>query len=227
MTPYLYLFWAATHAPLGSWGDTSTLYGWPAVGFWTHFLRKEYGTFALYSGDEGKNNTLWLAAVKYGQNAMKDALMVPSAACLYAQHALPGPDKRVWRLAARVGGAAWRWVLAQTERDSGAELWDGRAHVLCVLHVGVPRAGQPAVGQAVGHIVLFGFLALGTTPALAAYARATRCPVLTYPNVLPGIEALLSLLGLWYRPRIVLRTRYAMSGIDVGIAVAFLCDVWY
>jgi hypothetical protein len=27
LTPYLYLFWAATHAPLGSWGDTSTLSG--------------------------------------------------------------------------------------------------------------------------------------------------------------------------------------------------------
>ena len=54
LTPYLYLFWAATHAPLGSWGDTSTLSGWPAVGFWTHFLRKEYGTFALYSGNEGE-----------------------------------------------------------------------------------------------------------------------------------------------------------------------------
>ena len=25
LTPYLYLFWAATHASLGSWGDTSSL----------------------------------------------------------------------------------------------------------------------------------------------------------------------------------------------------------
>eukprot|EP00960_Hanusia_phi_P058123 763778-Hanusia_phi.AAC.19 len=74
LSPYLYLFWAATHglfsssslrlrrlcslvsaAPLGSWGDTSTLSGWPAVGFWTHFLRKEYGTFALYSGKESSS----------------------------------------------------------------------------------------------------------------------------------------------------------------------------
>ena len=27
LTPYLYLLWAATHAPLGSWGDTSTFSG--------------------------------------------------------------------------------------------------------------------------------------------------------------------------------------------------------
>jgi hypothetical protein len=65
LSPYLYLFWAATHAPLGSWGDTSTLSGWPATGFWTHFLRKEYGTFSLYSGSNGKNMlveamTLWM-----------------------------------------------------------------------------------------------------------------------------------------------------------------------
>ena len=65
LSPYLYLFWAATHAPLGSWGDTSTLGGWPATGFWTHFLRKEYGTFSLYSGSNGKNMlvealTLWM-----------------------------------------------------------------------------------------------------------------------------------------------------------------------
>ena len=69
LTPYAYLFWAATHAPLGSWGDTSTLSGWPAVGFWTHFLRKEYGTFALYSGDEGKGGQkqLMLAVSLYAK----------------------------------------------------------------------------------------------------------------------------------------------------------------
>ena len=60
LTPYLYLLWAATHAPLGSWGDTSWgrmrtegfASGWPAVGFWTHFFRREYGTLKLYSGEE-------------------------------------------------------------------------------------------------------------------------------------------------------------------------------
>lgn len=71
LSPYLYLFWAATHAPLGSWGDTSTLSGWPAVGFWTHFLRKEYGTFSLYSGSNQKN-MLWQALSLWMEHAFKD-----------------------------------------------------------------------------------------------------------------------------------------------------------
>jgi hypothetical protein len=72
LTPYLYLFWAATNAPLGSWGDTSTLSGWPAVGFWTHFLRKEYGTLKLYSGDDGQVGLeqLVLALKLYAENLL-------------------------------------------------------------------------------------------------------------------------------------------------------------
>lgn len=71
LTPYLYLFWAATHAPLGSWGDTSTLGGWPAVGFWTHFFRREYGTFSLYSGSKEKNNLAQSLSL-YCVHAFKD-----------------------------------------------------------------------------------------------------------------------------------------------------------
>ncbi len=42
LSPYLYLPIAANTPKKGSWGDTSTLYG-----FFTHILRKEYGTFSL------------------------------------------------------------------------------------------------------------------------------------------------------------------------------------
>jgi len=76
LTPYLYLFWAATHAPLGSWGDTSTLRGYPATGFWTHFLRQEYGTFALYSGGKPQKSQLVEALSLYCTHAAKDTLFL-------------------------------------------------------------------------------------------------------------------------------------------------------
>jgi hypothetical protein len=42
LLPYLYLVVAARHPPAVSWGSTST---WD--GFWTHVLRREYGSFQL------------------------------------------------------------------------------------------------------------------------------------------------------------------------------------
>ena len=48
LTPYAYLPLAGMHAAFGAWGELDTL-----EGFATHFLRREYGTFRLYSGDDG------------------------------------------------------------------------------------------------------------------------------------------------------------------------------
>ena len=48
LTPYLYLPLAGRSAAFGAWGEVDS---WE--GFLTHFLRKEYGTFRLYSGNEG------------------------------------------------------------------------------------------------------------------------------------------------------------------------------
>ncbi len=42
LTPYLYLVLAGSHAAAVTWGATQT---W--AGFWTHVLRREYGTFRL------------------------------------------------------------------------------------------------------------------------------------------------------------------------------------
>ena len=42
LIPYLYLPWASANLQAVSWGDLTT---WD--GFWTHFFRKEYGTFQL------------------------------------------------------------------------------------------------------------------------------------------------------------------------------------
>lgn len=51
LLPYLYLLLSGLRAPYGSWGDTTT---W--AGFMTHLLRKEYGTFRLFSGNGGQRS---------------------------------------------------------------------------------------------------------------------------------------------------------------------------
>ncbi|EKX41692.1 hypothetical protein GUITHDRAFT_112399 [Guillardia theta CCMP2712] len=60
LTPYVFLFTHAKYAPLGSWGDTSTF-----DGFMTHFLRKEYGTFQLYSGNDMQQKQVLVATLRY------------------------------------------------------------------------------------------------------------------------------------------------------------------
>lgn len=51
LAPYLYLPIAAIIDPKhGSWGHVSTL-----EGFVHHFLRRDYGTFKLFSGEQGRN----------------------------------------------------------------------------------------------------------------------------------------------------------------------------
>jgi hypothetical protein len=52
LTPYLYLPLAGRLPPLGAWGEVDT-----AQGLATHFLRKEYGTFRLYSGEDGSKES--------------------------------------------------------------------------------------------------------------------------------------------------------------------------
>ena len=63
LLPYIYIVWAAHDAPPGSWGNTAT---WD--GFWKHFLRSEYGTFRLYSGDDGTSDQLMLALSYYAHD---------------------------------------------------------------------------------------------------------------------------------------------------------------
>ncbi|GAM25052.1 hypothetical protein SAMD00019534_082270 [Acytostelium subglobosum LB1] len=63
LSPYLYLIIAPTLRPTEySWGNTSTL-----KGFMTHFLREEYGTLQLYSGDSG-STTLSQRIILYFEN---------------------------------------------------------------------------------------------------------------------------------------------------------------
>lgn len=69
LSPYLLLFPMATYRPLGSWGDTSTV-----EGFIKHLLRKEYGTFALYSGSDAQQAQLIPANLRYFSHLASDSL---------------------------------------------------------------------------------------------------------------------------------------------------------
>jgi hypothetical protein len=59
LSPYLYLPWAASRHPLVAWGDPSS---WS--GFWSHLLRREYGTFRLASEEVGASGA-WLPRVAH------------------------------------------------------------------------------------------------------------------------------------------------------------------
>ncbi len=62
LMPYIYLPVTATYNPtLGSWGHLNSL-----DGFLHHFLRRDYGTFQLFSGATGKNTEkLWARNTAY------------------------------------------------------------------------------------------------------------------------------------------------------------------
>ena len=77
LTPYIFLYSHAYHAPLGSWGDTGTL-----EGFITHFTRKEYGTFQLYSGSDGQKNMALKSTMLYLYSLKDDGLVVSHVSCI-------------------------------------------------------------------------------------------------------------------------------------------------
>ncbi len=58
LLPYLFMFYLGRQRLLIAWGDFST---WD--GFWTHVLRREYGTFQLATG--GKENAGFLSKIYY------------------------------------------------------------------------------------------------------------------------------------------------------------------
>lgn len=65
--PYLYLPWAAAKKFIFSWGEAET---WD--GFWVHFLRSEYGTLQLASGEDEADMLVNLG--KYGEDLLRQSL---------------------------------------------------------------------------------------------------------------------------------------------------------
>uniref|UniRef100_A0A7S4JJE5 DUF2723 domain-containing protein n=1 Tax=Guillardia theta TaxID=55529 RepID=A0A7S4JJE5_GUITH len=73
LSPYVYLPLAGRQAAFGAWGELDTV-----DGFLTHFLRKEYGTFRLYSGNENSKigEQLWEALFLYVKNFTFESTLV-------------------------------------------------------------------------------------------------------------------------------------------------------
>jgi hypothetical protein len=70
LSPYIYLpIVSIKGAPLGGWGDQSDF-----AGFKKHFLREEYGTFRLFSGNEQRGDQLALALKMYFFNYSSQSL---------------------------------------------------------------------------------------------------------------------------------------------------------
>jgi hypothetical protein len=91
LAPYAYLPFAAGRgldgsSTPGAWGATHTL-----DGFMTHVLRKEYGTFRLYSGASRGDHRMWLGLRRYGANLMAETsgLALPLMAVAVVSAMLP------------------------------------------------------------------------------------------------------------------------------------------
>mmetsp|Transcript_27528 Transcript_27528/g.65124 ORF Transcript_27528/g.65124 Transcript_27528/m.65124 type:complete len:530 (-) Transcript_27528:41-1630(-) len=75
LTPYAYLPFAGKNAGFGAWGEMDSM-----EGFLTHFLRKEYGTFRLYSGNDNKHGEqLSKALVLYVKNVSMESMLTIGA----------------------------------------------------------------------------------------------------------------------------------------------------
>eukprot|EP00960_Hanusia_phi_P062906 765298-Hanusia_phi.AAC.9 len=71
LSPYLLMFLSSTKGAVGSWGDQTTL-----TGFLTHLLRREYGTFRLYSGDDRQYTSLGRWVMLYAQDFAENFLWI-------------------------------------------------------------------------------------------------------------------------------------------------------
>ena len=74
LTPYMLMPWSASRgalAQLGSWGDQRSV-----AGLLKHFLRREYGTFRLYSGTDAEYTSLLTWIQLYAGSLSENFLMV-------------------------------------------------------------------------------------------------------------------------------------------------------
>jgi len=74
LMPYALMHWSASRgnlAQLGSWGDQRTI-----SGLIKHFLRREYGTFRLYSGSDASYTSLFTWVQLYAWNLSENFLVV-------------------------------------------------------------------------------------------------------------------------------------------------------
>ncbi len=85
LLPYLFLFYLGQNRALYAWGDFST---WD--GFFTHVLRREYGSFSLATGDK-ENAHFWSKIFYFAQEMVRNIYWPGVAAILYAVYRLARP----------------------------------------------------------------------------------------------------------------------------------------
>ena len=94
LVPYAYIVYASGRgldgsSTPGAWGATHTL-----SGFVTHVLRKEYGTFRLYSGASRGDHRMWLGLRRYASNLAAESLGLAPVFMAVAAVAAVAPGKR-------------------------------------------------------------------------------------------------------------------------------------
>ena len=100
-----FLYTHVNYAPLGSWGNTGTL-----DGFVTHFTRKEYGTFQLYSGGDAQKSQVLKGTLLY-LNAMTEDCLGIGLPLLFAGMAYAVGERVRYRRETPLTPIASAWVF--------------------------------------------------------------------------------------------------------------------
>jgi hypothetical protein len=243
MAPYVYLPLAALRKPFDSWGDQRTL-----AGFLIHFLRQEYGTFRLASGDHEDPGMLARLAVYARVTSQESLHLGPPLALLGLLFTLAvrtQPQHQAARRATVVGlvsyllyVAVFHW-LANLEVSPlligvQARFWmQANLYIFVWAALGFEAIALAAVSllspDCTGASRVAGALAMAPVRASATLPAAARLLLRLPlgPNLGPALAARLSLLvaadpGSEFYPTLLslqARGLVSLTGLDAGAAL--------
>eukprot|EP00873_Tetraselmis_striata_P013223 jgi/Tetstr1/433487/TSEL_022757.t1 len=144
MAPYGIIVWRSAAKLPGSWGDLTTV-----SGFLTHLLRREYGTFRLFSGAERGDHRFLYGLRRYGENFLEDSRYVGGALALLGAALVAARGGRV-SAAPGKGSAPLGPALPGTRGlylGVHARFWM-QSHVAAAQLIGVGAAGVGRLADA-------------------------------------------------------------------------------
>jgi hypothetical protein len=152
LAPYLYMPIMATIKPTaGSWGHVTT-----ASGFLHHFLRKDYGTFQLFSGNRGKQTESMMERnVAYFHDLMNDQ------------------GTAVTVLLVVVGIVLYRCEATTTNSSNSKHTSDKAASIAANIQANSPAVGKAKQGKA---------SKVESTPTATSVSQPTNASMLFSPN---------------------------------------------